>query len=184
MAGILRVDQANVDIINAKTAGGKVFIPGHIIQVQSTTKTDAWTAAIAAGTWTDIPGLTVAITPVLATSKILVTGHMYGNGQSTLTQFFFRIVRDSTPICIADAVGTRMRATGRTYVAGASVTLAMPFTHLDSPATTSTTTYKIQATTEASTYSLYLNRTQDDTDGAVANGVRTTSTITVMEIAQ
>ena len=30
MAGILRVDQANVDYIYAKTAGGKTYIPGQI----------------------------------------------------------------------------------------------------------------------------------------------------------
>ena len=184
MAGILRVDQANVDYIYAKTGGGRTYMPGHVIQAQSTTKTDSWTASIAYGTWTDIPNLSVSITPTSSLSKILVTGNIYGNGQSGYTQFFFRIVRDSTAICIADVSSSRPRVTGRSYSAGASITLAMPFTYLDSPATISTTTYKIQATTEASTYSLYVNRTQDDTDGASSNGGRSTSTITVMEIAQ
>ena len=42
MAGILRVDQANVDFIYAKTSGGSVYIPGHIIQVKSTNANYGW----------------------------------------------------------------------------------------------------------------------------------------------
>jgi hypothetical protein len=42
MAGILRVDQANVDYIYAKTTGGSVYIPGHILQVKTTKANYGW----------------------------------------------------------------------------------------------------------------------------------------------
>mgnify|MGYP003350229725 CR=1 FL=1 len=42
MAGILRVDQANVDFIYSKTAGRGVYIPGYIIQVQNTKANYNW----------------------------------------------------------------------------------------------------------------------------------------------
>ena len=53
---------------------------------------------------------------------------------------------------------------------------------LDSPATTSATTYKIQGTL-GSTYNgtFYLNRTKNDSDNDY--GARGVSSITVMEIA-
>ena len=183
MPGILRVDQANVDIINAKTVGGKVYIPGHVVQVQSVTKTDTWTASMAAGTWTDITGLSTSITPVYATSKILVFGTIYGNGQSAVTQFYFRIMRDTTPIGIGDAAGNRNRYTGRGYYASDNLTVGMPFSTIDSPSSTSTITYKIQATTEA-TSNLYVNRTPTDTDNTFLYFGRSSSNITIMEIAQ
>jgi hypothetical protein len=51
--------------------------------------------------------------------------------------------------------------------------------YLDSPATTSATTYKIQVITQGSTN--YINRTINDVNSIV--GTRTASSITVMEIA-
>ncbi len=45
MPGILRVDQANVDYIYAKSSGAGVYIPGHILQVKNTNANYSW------GTW-------------------------------------------------------------------------------------------------------------------------------------
>ena len=53
------------------------------------------------------------------------------------------------------------------------------FNFLDSPATTSSTTYKIQFITDTAT--TYINRTAGDVDASYTG--RTQSTITVMEIA-
>jgi hypothetical protein len=52
---------------------------------------------------------------------------------------------------------------------------------LDSPGTTSTVTYKIQAASTAGGYTTRFNSSADDVDQA--NRGRTASTITVMEIA-
>ena len=168
MAGILRVDQANVDYIYAKTTGGKTYIPGHIIQVQSTTKTDAWSTT--SSSQVDITGYSVNITPTSSTSKILITamlstshdGDDYGHS-------YMYLVRNSTNICIADTAGSRKSST----LVGNYLARQMqpfPFTFLDSPATTSSITYKTQFA-KYSNGIVYLQ---------VGSGV---STITLMEIA-
>ena len=58
----------------------------------------------------------------------------------------------------------------------------MSFNFLDSPNTTSATTYKVQATA-GSTYNttVYVNRSSGDND--YSYGARVASTITVMEVA-
>ena len=60
MAGILRVDQANVDYIYSKTSGGTTYIPGHIIQVVNTYYTTPTSVSMTGTTtnYTDIPGIT------------------------------------------------------------------------------------------------------------------------------
>ena len=50
---------------------------------------------------------------------------------------------------------------------------------LDSPSTTSATTYKIQAAGGA----LFINRSQTDSDSSAVGNHRNTSTITLMEVA-
>lgn len=42
MPGILRVDQANVDYIYAKTAGGGVYVSGHVLQMKNTNANYSW----------------------------------------------------------------------------------------------------------------------------------------------
>jgi hypothetical protein len=51
---------------------------------------------------------------------------------------------------------------------------------LDSPSTTSATTYKIQINNSNSSADCYINRTQGDTDAVY--GGRSASSITLMEI--
>ena len=165
--------------------GHRLTAPGHVVQVQSTTLTAAWSASVPTGTWTDVTGLTVNITPMYISSKIYISGMIYGNGQSTATQFYFKLVRNGIPVGVGDLAGSRQQITGRCYYADANVLPAgCPFAHFDSPASTSTLTYKIQVTTESSTYGIYVNRTQSDNDGSTSNGGRCASNITVMEIAQ
>ena len=53
--------------------------------------------------------------------------------------------------------------------------------YLDSPSTTSATTYKVQWTNTYHTESSYINRSQEDTDNN--DRVRAASSITVQEVA-
>ncbi len=73
MPGILRVDQANVDSIYAKTAGGFVYIPGHVIQYVdylAPSLNDNYTTISSNTVW-DTP-VTVSITPKRSNSKLVV----------------------------------------------------------------------------------------------------------------
>ena len=178
MAGILRVDQANVDYIYAKTAGGKVYVPGHGIQIVQTVKTDTFT--LASSTYTLVTGMSVSITPVSTSSKILILCDLKLCGQAAVTTTSARLMRNSTVIYAGDASSSRAQAMVQNYWNTDYTSPSTGGVYLDSPGTTSTTTYSIQIKSEGQT--VYVNRTQSDRD-ALADA-RTASSITVMEIAQ
>jgi hypothetical protein len=77
MPGILRVDQANVDYIYAKTSGGTTYIPGHIIQVQTVSTNNRLAGTLGASTNpTSTSGtsyVTLSFTPKSAASKLWLT---------------------------------------------------------------------------------------------------------------
>ena len=94
----------------------------------------------------------------------------------------FRLVRDSTAIGGGTVSGSRQSAFGQIDMRGnGNGQHASGFNYLDSPSTTSSTTYKVQMISEISETG-YINRSALDIDTNQAYGVRTASTITVMEI--
>jgi hypothetical protein len=142
-----------------------------VYQVISTTKTDTFSTT--STTFTDLTGLSVSITPKFSTSKILilVTSFMSTNSASGLT--VFNLIRNSTNIS-QPATTPSFNGTAGCYIAISDNVFPFSISYLDSPATTSATTYKVQIRTNTGT--AYINR-RDGTDCAF------TSTITVMEIA-
>lgn len=158
---------------------------GNVLQVVSATKTDTASGnnLMSSGNWSSV--LQVSITPTSATSKILVVYTIVTGGNTTSgdVSVISRLVRGSTAICIGDAAGTRNRTTsGNTWPSRTDMTTQFSMNFLDSPATTSSTTYSVQLAcrgTGGGTW--YCNRSQDDYDGI--EGYRSASTITVMEIA-
>lgn len=147
-----------------------------VIQVKSTIKTD--TFSFATTTFTDVTGLSVSITPTSASNKIVVIATMNYATDGTTFSAFSRLMRDSTAIAVGDTAGSRAPSTGAIYSNGGVVNpLAM--TMLDSPATTSATTYKIQVRGNSASTG-YVNRNMTDTDST--NTPRTVSAITVMEV--
>ena len=155
-----------------------VSVGGKLAQVVSTLKSDTFTMASA--TYTDVTGLSVAITPTASTSKVLVTYWLTSAADNASTMGYSRLVRDSTAIAVGDAAGSRVQATTNWYQNGNYTVISSGVTYLDSPATTSSTTYKVQVRREAAAGTVYVNRGQNDTDSV--SGPRTVSTITVMEI--
>ena len=149
----------------------------RILQVVSTTKTD--TFSMSSTTFADVTGLSVSITPQSATSKIFVTVDMM-TGNNAASQLFARLRRDSTDIALGDTAGSRTRVTSGVYEGNANTPKAVSFSFLDSPATTSATTYKVQIASSDTT-AVTVNRTEGDSDSAArARGV---STITVFEVS-
>ena len=90
----------------------------------------------------DVTGLSLAITPAAATSKIMMFLTTTSSGTSTSGQanvdMRFALVRTST--ILTEARFDLENNTGSTTSLGMPVTL----TYLDSPNTTSATTYKLQ----------------------------------------
>ena len=154
-------------------------VGGKILQVVSATKTDTFSTSNQS--FTDITGLSVSITPVSSSNKIFVSGFVTGLGTSN-TRAVHRLVRDSTAICIGDAAGNRARAFGGIYTNEDGETPeTVSFVHLDSPSTTSATTYKIQISNGNASDAVYVNRGNTSSDDFAHP--RTTSSITVMEVA-
>jgi hypothetical protein len=151
-------------------------VTGGILQVVQTVKTDTFTSS--STTMVDITGLSVSITPSSASSRVLVLASVAISGQSGTTSAMTQLVRGSTTIAIGDAGGTRTRLTIIGPASGDSQSYMVSF--LDSPATTSSTTYKFQSRS-AVAGAHYVNRNQDDSDAATTP--RGISTIMVMEVA-
>ena len=148
-----------------------------VYQVKSTTKTDTFSTTSA--TFTDITGLSVNITPTSSSNKVLVTASVSAACDPTLTNISFQLVRGSTVIAVGDAASSRIRATIGTKSRDNDTPITQTIMFLDSPATTSSTTYKLQVKVSGSTG--YINRSVSDVDSAGRD--RTISTITVMEVA-
>lgn len=152
----------------------------RVLQIASVTKTDTFTTGSA--TYTDLTGLTLTITPSSTTSQILVAYSVQASGNAGTNMGGIQIVRGAT--AIGNAAAASNRSVGNTVIPelGAAVMGQVTNTFLDSPATTSATTYKLQIRTfGAGGTIIYVNRTQTDTDLAAFG--RGTSTLTVMEIS-
>ena len=175
MSSQLRVDKI-LPVDGAPASGG-----GGIIQVVQTVKTDTFSTT--STSFTDITGYSVSITPKFDSSKIIVSGTLVvGYGVATAYAMYFRLMRGSTPICVGDSVGSRTQASfGTQGLANTDTTISFPFQFLDSPNTTSATTYKVQATSE-NPQTLYINRSLE-TDGDSAIVARFASTLIVMEVS-
>ena len=121
----------------------------RILQVVSTTKSDTFVSgSISQGASVDITGLTATITPSSTSSKILVMMTVYGCmdilGQRQL--FAASVSRGSTLVGVGDAAGSRTRVTGQNGQLGVYDGFGnVSAVFLDSPNTTSATTYKVSA---------------------------------------
>jgi hypothetical protein len=142
---------------------------GSVIQTVSVTKTDNFSTT--STSFINITGLTVAITPKFATSKILVLYSVYATITSAASQTYeLNLVRNSTAINTHSSVGS----TYRSYSSSIYNLIPVSSAYLDSPATTSATTYLFQIKSNAGDPALV---------NSSSGGAAATSTITVMEIA-
>jgi hypothetical protein len=155
------------------TLRGNGQVPVQVIQ---TVKTDTYTQN--SNTFTNIPGLSVSITPTSSSNRVLVMCTLNAVAGNTYN-LIGRLMRDSTPIFIGDAAGSRPRATFQNFFTSSESMFTMGETFLDSPNTTSAVTYTFQV---KSGTTLYVNRTIGDRDTADYDA-RVTSSIIVMEIS-
>ena len=141
-------------------SGQELHAAGHVIQVVQGTSQSYFTLG-SNNTYTDT-GLTATITPKSSSSKILILHSSAILGTST-QDAILRLLRGSTNI---HQLNFWSDNSNYTYMTGA-------FQFLDSPSTTSATTYKTQ---------VYKN--QGDFLYSYNNEVTSKSTLTLMEIAQ
>ena len=164
-------------LTNSGTATGF----GKVLQVVQTVKTDTFSTS--STSFVDITGLSASITPSSASNKILVMCHMGlcmadTDGRSAAVA----LIRGSTNIGGGTTAGSRVSGISRTASGvNADHGNGLSFQFLDSPATTSSTTYKVQ-TQSQSLNTVYVNRSATDTDIGSSFGTRTSSTLTLIEI--
>jgi hypothetical protein len=141
--------------------------PGMLLQVvNATTSTDT---SESAGNYADVTGLTANITPLYSNSKIIVMVSVNGVHKTATGNFgvSLRLMRGATQLKeFSDAFGYGMTTSADAYLGSSS------YTHYDSPATTSSTTYKVQL------------KTYGTPNTASVNKANSESSITLMEIRQ
>ena len=160
----------------AEAGGGKIL---QVVQGTLTT-----TASRASTSFGDT-GLSVSITPSATSSKILIMCTMLaGYDQNNQDRPRFKLLRDSTEIMGSDASSPGSRQTVVASVprqddGGGENMINVNFQFLDSPSTTSATTYKTQYSTRGGN-TAYINRMGNDTDDA--NQCRGISVIQAIEV--
>ena len=184
MAGTLSVQKIQGLATSAtptvvEIASGHVLqAPGHILQVLQSTTTDTTTI----GNLATATILQQAITPSAATSKILVNVSANLGGDNNVYGYG-KVFRDSTLIGAGAASASRPQVSFSIMSAlSANFDYRMAihnFMFLDSPSTTSSTTYAVNVTFTSG--NIRINKTTQDGNDTL--GVRAMSTITLMEIA-
>jgi hypothetical protein len=151
----------NADInASAAIAGTKLSGAGKVLQVVQGTNTSATTTTSASFVTTNI---TASITPSSASSKIFVIANFFSS-VPTGAEGIYTIFRNSTNL-----VSTGDNALGQNYAAGGRVDYMSCLSFLDSPNTTSSTTYSVRFLAQSGTLT--------------TTGESTTSVINLIEIA-
>ena len=135
---------------------------GKILQVVNVAYSTA--ASSASATYADT-GLTATITPSSSSSKVLVVVHHNGCAKINNTFMGVKLLRGSTDIAKIE------ESAGYTNSAAANRFGSISIEYLDSPATTSATTYKTQFNADSSIATVFLQ-----INSAV-------STMTLLEVA-
>ena len=152
---------------------GKAGDGGGIIQIKQGIIT-APVSTSTSGSFTDT-GLSCAITPQSASNKIFCMVSLGSISQPAAVSVGFRLVRGSTDIGVPDSTALQSGFTN-IYDADQQILASASFNYLDSPATTSATTYKITWRNSSSTS--YLGRFNGSATDY--NGI---STLILMEVS-
>ena len=170
----------NADInASAAIAGTKLSGAGKVLQV--VTQFYDTQTSIAGSSFVDT-GLSLSITPSSASNKVLAMFYPTFSSDDTAYNAF-KLFRGATEIGTTTNTGTGIECfTGYFGSTNFSYSmLTLPIVYLDSPATTSATTYKLQVSPmRTSSQQFYLNRCHTIGDD---NQFRGSSNVILMEIA-
>ena len=160
------------------TAAGNAGIGSNVVQ---TVKTDTFSTT--STSFTTVTGMTAAITPSSASSKVLIVAQIATGLQEANTSIgHFKITRGGTDIYIGNADGSRIRAVfgGTSVGSDASMVVSNSIVYLDSPSSTSSVTYRLDVR-RGGNGTVFINRSLNDSDNDFH--VRGASSLTVIEVA-
>jgi hypothetical protein len=185
MSSIMRFDEWQDSNGNPVLNGTGLAIPssslptGSILQVVQTVKTNVFTRA-AAASFEDITGFAASITPSSTSNKILVIVTLNGRHDET-GGVTAKLIRNSTDIFIGDSAASHIQGTSGGYQAALN-TSVLGFNYLDSPSSTSSTTYKVALRSQGATFQV--NNVAKISGGfTYGDQARTASSIILMEVA-
>jgi len=190
-ADTIKFSTGGVERMAITNSGISGISGGKILQVVSTLKTNVFSTN--ASSMQDVTGLNVAITPSSASSKVLITVSISVGGEHSAI-VGINLLRGSTVVAAGDAnvsnhnLVTFGAATNGNSSAGSGKyqSETHSYTFLDSPNTTSATTYKIQVRNVRASFNEYVV-INSAYQGGQANDnstyvINTTSTITAQEV--
>ena len=155
---------------------------GKILQVVQTVKTDVFSQSVGQGTFTNAI-LSATITPTSSSNKILVIASLSisMNNDNRCGLGIFRggsIISGAT----GDADNSNNRVAVSSFLSSVSYQVNMNVNFLDSPSTTSATTYDIRGTHgRNSTATFYVGR--ESTTATSSDRMRSAQFLTLMEVA-
>tara|TARA_R100001015_G_C4558351_1_gene118731 strand:+ start:307 stop:831 length:525 start_codon:yes stop_codon:yes gene_type:complete len=156
---------------------------GKILQIQSTTKTDTFSESLSQAEFSGDTGLNVTITPSSSSNKILIFASV-SMSCSNDNRNGVILYRGGSPLDGARGAESspKQRVSSASFNSSTSFMSHHSLNHLDSPNTTSATTYGIRLSHgRNSTASAFMNIA--GTDGSGSDRMRAASFITVMEVA-
>ena len=157
---------------------------GKDLQTIQTVKQDAFSQSLNANTVSNDMGLNVSITPSSSSNKVLLIVQTV-IGLGTDDHVGLVILRGGADISgyLPTSAGSRTTFGSGGATKGSSYPEAISGCFLDSPSTTSSTTYsvRIKYGRGANDQNIYLNRAETDSDAISRQ--RSVSTVTAMEIA-
>ena len=157
---------------------GTQNFPSKIVQVVATPKYNTFSTS--SNSFTDVTGLSVSITPKSSSNKVLVMVDIKVGSSTNGAEYFARLLRNGSLIYGGNSSSREECFYGtedtedefRMDHAGANF--------LDSPNTTSATTYKVQIRNNNTGHTIYINRTGADSN--TSGYPRTASSIIAMEV--
>jgi len=157
---------------------------GEVLQVLQVVDTSQYvfnTGSAGQTTYYDITGLTLNITPASTSNKILVIANLQGGQYNNSYNAFLRLNRGGSAIGVG-VNGSYVATSGASWRSCDGSELCTASMHyLDSPATTSQITYKVQiCNSGGSSYYSTVNRCYNSSTGWEFSGV---SNLTLIEIA-
>lgn len=190
VVGQLQAADPTTNLISV-ASGDTVYSPGSVVQVVSTYQVDPYSIGVSStyNATADLTGLAATITPKSASSRIYMVVRWFGEynpvssmGWSTM----FNVKRNGTLIGQPPQPGTLtlgISMASLSYFANdndSTPEIAM-FDYMDSPSTTSATTYQVCVSSNSGG-TMFVNRCVGaNTSGGYERG---TSSITLWEIAQ
>ena len=166
-------DEADATLLTSNTSTGK------ILQVVQTVKSNNTTYVDVAHTAFTADVMTATITPSSSSNKVLVSCVICM--QLATTDAGFKLNRGGTDICVGDTSGVRRPVTVAATQSSSNEMFNLFAEFLDSPNTTSATTYGVKVTHGSSgAVTIFINEMNAGNDDKI---MRPTSSITLKEVA-